>query len=53
MKLGDPAAQVHVETVPTGSLSWIWHLVLAAFRKDVLLKFMDLNQVVRRQLHYI
>ena len=53
MKLGDPAAQVHVETVPTGSLIWIWHLVLAAFRKDVLLKFMDLNQVVRRQLHYI
>lgn len=53
MKLGDPAAQVHVETVPTGSLSLDLALGVAAFRKDVLLKFMDLNQVVRRQLHYI
>ncbi len=35
MRLGDPAAQVAVETVPTGSLSWILHWVLAAFRKDV------------------
>ena len=27
MKLGDPSAQMNVETIPTGSLSLILHLV--------------------------
>ena len=47
MKLGDPAAQVSVETIPTGSLS------LEVFQEDVWLRFTDRSPVVRQQLHCI
>ena len=47
MKLGDPAAQVSVETIPTGSLS------LEVFQEDVWLRSMDRSPVVRQQLHCI
>ncbi len=53
MKLGDPAAQVHVETVPTGSLSLDLALGVGGVPKGRIIEIYDLNQVVRRQLHYI
>lgn len=53
MKLGDPAAQVHVETVPTGSLSLDLALGVGGVPKGRIIEIYNLNQVVRRQLHYI
>ena len=52
MRLGDPSAQVAVETIPTGSF-WILHWGLAEYRRDVLLRSTDQSQVVRQQSHYI
>ena len=49
MKLGDPTAQMNVETIPTGSLSWDW----VVFLREESLKSMDRNPVVRRPLLYI
>lgn len=34
MKLGDPAARMNVETIPTGSLSLISHWDWAGFRRE-------------------
>ena len=51
MKLGDPAAQVAVETVPTGSLSLDIALGMGGVPKDELWKSMDRNPVVRQRLH--
>ena len=53
MRLGDPSAQVAVETIPTGSLSLDLALDLAEYRRDVLLRSMDRSPAVRRRLHYI
>ena len=49
MKLGDPASQMNVETVPTGSLSLDIALGLGGIPKGR----MDLNHQVRLPLHYI
>ena len=33
MKLGDSGANMNIETIPTGSLSWILHWDWAVFRR--------------------
>mgnify|MGYP000685982402 CR=1 FL=1 len=53
MKLGDPAAQVAVETIPTGSLSLDLALGLGGVPKGAWSRYMARNPVVRRRLHYI
>ena len=54
MKLGDPAAQVSVETIPTGSLSLdICTGDSEVFQEDVWLRSTDRSPVVRQQLHCI
>ena len=53
MKLGDPTAQMNVETIPTGSLSLDIALGLGGIPKEESLKSMDRNPVVRRPLLYI
>ena len=53
MKLGDPAAQVSVETIPTGSLSLDIALDSEVFQEDVWLRSTDRSPVVRQQLHCI
>ncbi len=50
MKLGDPASQMNVETIPTGSLSLDIALGLGGIPRDVLSRSTDRNPVVRRQL---
>ena len=50
MKLGDPASQMNVETIPTGSLAWILHWDWAESLRDVSSRSTDRNPVVRRQL---
>ena len=53
MKLGDPTAQMNVETIPTGSLSldiaWDWEV----FPREESLRSTDRNPVVRPPLPYI
>ena len=51
MKLGDPAAQVSVETIPTGSLSL--DIALGLGGGDESSRFTDRSPVVRQQLHCI
>ncbi len=53
MKLGDPTAQMNVETIPTGSLSLDIALGLGGILREESLKSMDRNPVVRRPLLYI
>ena len=53
MKLGDPTAQMNVETIPTGSLSLDIALGLGGIPREESLKSMDRNPVVRRPLLYI
>ena len=43
MKLGDPSAQMNVETIPTGSLS-----LDLVYPREGLLRFTDRNPAVRR-----
>ena len=54
MKLGDPAAQMNVETIPTGSLSLDIALGLGGIPKRKNCgNFMDLSLLVRQQSHFI
>ena len=53
MRLGDPAAQVAVETIPTGSLSLDLALGLGGVPKGRIVRSTDQSQVVRQQSHYI
>ena len=53
MKLGDPTAQMNVETIPTGSLSLDIALGLAVFPREESLRSTDRNPVVRPPLPYI
>ena len=53
MRLGDPSAQVAVETIPTGSLSLDLALGLGGVPKGRMLRSMDRSPAVRRRLHYI
>lgn len=53
MKLGDPTAQMNVETIPTGSLSLDIALGLGGIPKEESLRSTDRNPVVRPPLPYI
>ena len=48
MKLGDPASQMNVETIPTGSLSLDIALGLGGIPEEELWKYTDRNPAVRR-----
>lgn len=50
MKLGDNATNMNVEAVPTGSLGLDLALGMVEFQRDVLLRFMGRNPVVRPRL---
>ena len=54
MRLGDPAAQVAVETIPTGSLSLDLALGLGWSSKGRIVRDLRTRvKVVRQQSHYI
>lgn len=48
MKLGDSAANMNVETIPTGSLSLDIDSVLAVCRREELLRYMDRSLPVKQ-----
>lgn len=48
MKLGDSAANMNVETIPTGSLSWISHSALAVCRREESSRYMDRSLPVKQ-----
>ena len=53
MKLGDPATQMNVETIPTGSLSLDIALGLGGIPKGRIIEIYGPESSVRRRLHYI